>query len=175
MRSCSSPNGSSSLPPAASARLFGSYSVDVFVRQQRDAAAAFTPLVSVDAGMLQPAWAGQRLHWLSGASNQGGGEAGARETRSRASIPAHGTYTDALCEWFFAAGSLAAVRVQPQRPPPPSAAFFRVHSCGQLEYLGTAAHPSPGHLDFPGGTSTAAGRPISPGYVHYVPAEVRPL
>ncbi|KAL4427965.1 hypothetical protein ABPG75_002054 [Micractinium tetrahymenae] len=105
-----------------SANEVGSYSVDVFVRQQREAAAAFTPLVSVDGGTLQPAWAGQRLHWLSGASNEGG-------------------------------------------------AFFRMHSCGQLEYLGTARHPSPDYLDFPDDSSAAAERHVSPGYVHYVRAE----
>ncbi|KAL4445422.1 hypothetical protein ABPG77_011247 [Micractinium sp. CCAP 211/92] len=96
----------------------GSYAADVFVPQQHEAAAAFTPLVSVDAGTLQPAWAGQRLHWLSGGSYQGG-------------------------------------------------AFFRVRSRGQLEYLGTAAHPSPSHLHFPDDTVLPAGRAISPGYVHY--------
>lgn len=101
----------------------GSHSGDVFARHQREAAAAFVPLVSLDGGTLQAAWAGQRLHWVCGAVGEG-------------------------------------------------AAFFRVHSCGQLEYLGTQRHPSPDFLDFADtGAAAAAFRPVSPGYVLYVPAE----
>ncbi|PSC69783.1 inner membrane protease subunit 2 [Micractinium conductrix] len=105
--------------PHVTANEVGSYAGEVLVRQQEAAAAAFVPLVSVDAGTLQPAWAGQRLHWLCGAPNEDG-------------------------------------------------AFFRVHSTGQLEYLGTTRHPSPDWLGFAEeGAAAAAERPVSPGYVEY--------
>jgi hypothetical protein len=43
--------------------------------------------------------------------------------------------------------------------------FFRVHSCGQLEYLGTSEHPSSDFVEFE--EASSAERPVSPGYVAY--------
>ena len=51
-----------------------SYPADVFVRQQREASGSFTPLVSIEGGLLQPLWAGQRLQWVYGGLREGGGE-----------------------------------------------------------------------------------------------------
>ena len=52
--------------------------------------------------------------------------------------------------------------------PHSSAAFFRVHSSGQLEYLGTSHHPSPAWLTFPEDSGgEAVERHVSPGYVLY--------
>jgi ribosomal protein L32 len=43
-----------------------------------------------------------------------------------------------------------------------------VHSCGQLEYLGTNHHPSPAWLNFPENSGgEAVQRHVSPGYVFY--------
>lgn len=47
----------------------------------------------------------------------------------------------------------------------PHAVFFRVHSCGQLEYMGTSEHPSPEYVGFE--EACAAERPVSPGYVTF--------
>lgn len=47
----------------------------------------------------------------------------------------------------------------------PRAVFFRVHSCGQLEYIGTSQHPAPEYVALE--EACAAERPVSPGYVTF--------